>query len=247
MKKYDTIHAGYWNKKSERLANVNCEMSGLAKREIDDFLNMADLPAGAKILEIGCGAGRFTLPLLRRGYCVVGTDVSEKSLAELAEFAKKENLLSRLELKAMNFTQPVFIDEFDAVLIGNVIHHFDPEKKQQIINNIIQALKPGGKIAVWEPNALCPFYLPWYLFLEFSGKERGIWAAERGIFSSFCSRLKKNFETAGIGELKLVRHTFIPLRMNKIIKSVDKLNEVILQLPLIKHFCAYLWIFGIKK
>jgi SAM-dependent methyltransferase len=48
--------------------------------EIKFFLGLFVLPVGARILDVGCGTGRHSIELARRGYRVVGLDRSEKML-----------------------------------------------------------------------------------------------------------------------------------------------------------------------
>ncbi|HWD38138.1 MAG TPA: methyltransferase domain-containing protein [Fimbriimonas sp.] len=48
--------------------------------EIDFFLSLFALPAGATILDMGCGTGRHAIELARRGFRVTGVDRSIKML-----------------------------------------------------------------------------------------------------------------------------------------------------------------------
>ena len=50
------------------------------KAEVDFFLRLFPLPRGASVLDVGCGTGRHTLELARRGYRVTGVDLSEGML-----------------------------------------------------------------------------------------------------------------------------------------------------------------------
>ena len=45
-----------------------------------------------KILDVGCGTGRHSIELSKRGYSVTGIDLSESQLACAREKAIKENL-----------------------------------------------------------------------------------------------------------------------------------------------------------
>ena len=57
--------------------------------EVDFLLEELNLPSGSSILDIGCGTGRHSVELARRGYQVTGVDISFRMLAE-AEKAAKE-------------------------------------------------------------------------------------------------------------------------------------------------------------
>ncbi len=56
-------------------------------READFLLEELELPRGASILDIGCGTGRHSIELAKRGYAVTGIDLSTRMLAEAAETA----------------------------------------------------------------------------------------------------------------------------------------------------------------
>ena len=44
--------------------------------EVDFIARELGLPAGARILDVGCGTGRHAVELARRGYRVTGVDLS---------------------------------------------------------------------------------------------------------------------------------------------------------------------------
>ena len=56
----------------------------------DDIIYYAALPAGARILEVGCGTGQATLPLAQRGYAIdclePGAQMAAIARANLANF-----------------------------------------------------------------------------------------------------------------------------------------------------------------
>lgn len=240
----ESLQSNYWNKIAHKIAYL--KMTSLAEQEIKGFFNFAGLKKGMKILDVGCGAGHLTLPLLRMGYEVTGTEISAKSLKYLYFLAKQENLSHKLVLKKTNFEEAIFEEEFDLVFCLGVIHHFNPSKKERIMANIVRSLKPGGKIVIFEPNAYYPLYLPWYLLLELVAGRRGIWRAEKGIFKSTLKGLKKILLRLKIKNIEIKRHTIIPLRLGVILKSVDKINEVLIKMPVLKNLSAYIWLKGNK-
>lgn len=60
--------------------------------EIDFILSLFPLPQGAKILDMGCGAGRHSVELAKRGFQVTGLDISEGMLTEARKLAAAANV-----------------------------------------------------------------------------------------------------------------------------------------------------------
>ncbi|RYG75598.1 class I SAM-dependent methyltransferase [bacterium] len=54
--------------------------TGHTAAEVDFFLKLFPLPRGASLLDVGCGTGRHARELSRRGYRVVGIDLSPKMI-----------------------------------------------------------------------------------------------------------------------------------------------------------------------
>lgn len=78
-----------------------------------------------RLLEAGCGTGRFTVPLALAGHRVTAFDVSEKMLAEAARKARDAGAANRVAFKISDIEN---IDEpdgaFDGVFSNAVIRHF---------------------------------------------------------------------------------------------------------------------------
>ncbi|CAN5561895.1 hypothetical protein BH24ACT26_BH24ACT26_00460 [soil metagenome] len=78
------------------------------------LLELLDLPAGARVLDVGCGPGRHAVELARAGLSVTGVDVSARFLELAAEAARAAGVSAAFfEVDAR---QMPFDDEFDAVI-----------------------------------------------------------------------------------------------------------------------------------
>ncbi|NLN75524.1 MAG: methyltransferase domain-containing protein [Armatimonadetes bacterium] len=51
--------------------------SEASQRQVDFIIDALDLDQGARVLDLCCGQGRHLIDLARRGYDVVGLDLSE--------------------------------------------------------------------------------------------------------------------------------------------------------------------------
>ncbi len=100
---------------------------------------------GTKVLDVGCGAGRTTIPLMQAGYDVIGIDF----IPEMIETAKKISQEKNLDVKyevgdatALNFPD----NSFDHVLFSNQGWTQIPGQAQrlQALTEIYRVLRPGG-------------------------------------------------------------------------------------------------------
>jgi len=109
----------------------------LPTRRLDAFL--AALPAGAKILELGCGGGQDSAYMLDKGFDVTATDGS----AELARQAEK--LIGR-PVTVMRFQDLQATGEFDGVWAEASLLHVPRAELPDVFSRIHSALKPGAPL-----------------------------------------------------------------------------------------------------
>ncbi len=123
--------------------------------EINRALNMLRPPEGARVLDLACGSGRHSLELRRRGFEVVGVDISP----ELLEIADGEANMQNLEAEFIeaDLRELDFDAEFDVVLNLNdgAIGYFETDEENlRSFEVISRALRPGGQHLMQLPNVL---------------------------------------------------------------------------------------------
>lgn len=91
-----------------------------------------------RTLDVGCGVGR-NLDTLGPGS--VGVDHNAASV-EMAR-ARGVNALTVEEWEQSELRVP---ESFDGMLIAHVIEHMSPELGEQVVNDYLPYLKPGGKV-----------------------------------------------------------------------------------------------------
>lgn len=103
------------------------------------------LPAGASVLEAGCGIGRHVATLRRAGYRVVGLDFALGTLRETARLAPELPLVG-----GDVFALPLADDAFDGCWSLGVIEHFW-SGYGGIVAEMARVLRPGGHAFVTHP------------------------------------------------------------------------------------------------
>ena len=111
------------------------------------------------ILDVGCGTGRHSIELAKRGYKVEGFDLSNDQLAKAGENAKKANVnVHFFKQDARNFN---FNEKYDVALMlceGSFSLMETDEMNFAILRNIHLSLKPGGKVIFTTLNGLFPLF-----------------------------------------------------------------------------------------
>lgn len=120
-----------------------------------------------KILDVGCGTGRHSIELTRRGYKVTGIDMSESMLKKARENASKENLV--IDFFKCDARDLPFEGEFDLAIMlcegGFPLMETD-EMNFEILKNATKALKDKGKLIFTTLNGLFPLFHSVRDFLE---------------------------------------------------------------------------------
>lgn len=120
-----------------------------------------------KIFDVGCGTGRHAIELTKRGYRVVGIDLSDSQLAHAKEKAASENL--EIEFLKYDARKLPFFEEFDVAIMlcegGFPLMETD-EMNFEILKNVANALKPKSKFIFTTLNGLFPLFNSIEDFLE---------------------------------------------------------------------------------
>ena len=112
-------------------------------RECDFMEKALGLAKGATILDVGCGLGLHAVELSRRGYLVVGLDLSLPMLSRAADEAQDHGL--KINFLHGDMREMTFDGAFDAVLCwGTTFGYFDDETNRTVIRRLYDALKPKG-------------------------------------------------------------------------------------------------------
>ena len=134
------------------------EVRGKAADEIDArnaYLDLLDISAGERVLDVGCGSGVVTRAIAARVGAtgrVVGLDPSEALLSVARETADASDVGSRIEFRTGSARSLPFPDaSFDAAIAVTVLAHM--HDGAAAIPELIRVVRPGGRVGVFDFDA----------------------------------------------------------------------------------------------
>ncbi|MCX9026499.1 MAG: class I SAM-dependent methyltransferase [Candidatus Methanoperedens sp.] len=111
-------------------------------------LGMLDAaPKKGRLLDAGCGSGKYSIPLKMRGFDVVGMDVSLKALRMLSESSKSRDV--DIDILEGNIFQLPFTDgSFDIVWCYGVLQHLLSKERESAICEFKRILRTEGLLFI---------------------------------------------------------------------------------------------------
>jgi ubiquinone/menaquinone biosynthesis C-methylase UbiE len=190
-----------WDKAAQYYENF---WQGQLKPAQNKLLEMADLNAGEKLIDIACGTGLVSFPAAEKlgatGF-VLGTDISDSMVKICSDIAQEKDL-ANMQFKRMDAEELDVSDaEFDVALCALGLMYFpDPIKA---LKEMYRVIRPGGRTvaAVWGQRVHCG----WAEIFEI---------IDRRVSSEVCpmffqlgngDMLKRNFEAAGFSNIVFER------------------------------------------
>lgn len=188
----------------ERAAHRTLRPTGspYLRRHVDVMMDFAGIGPGDRVLEVGCGLGRYTMLLAERGVAVEGLDLSPQLLAQLQDH------------NAGRFTIPVHAHDivdcppemygtFDAVVGFFVLHHV--HGLDACLATLARLVRPGGQVAFLEPNPANPLY-----YVQIGLTPEMSWKGERGMLKMRTRDMYPAMTRAGLDDLRFRRFGLFP-------------------------------------
>lgn len=136
-----------------------------ADEEIANLLRRLPIKKTGRVLDLCCGSGRHSRALARRGYEVVGVDLSPV----LLKLAEEQNTYPHLHFVRGDMRDIPFHEEFDVVvnLFTSFGYFSSDAENARVVGNMAKALKTGGEVII---DFLNPAYVQQNL-VPYSTKE----------------------------------------------------------------------------
>jgi SAM-dependent methyltransferase len=119
------------------------------EQEVGFLVDALGFEPGMRVLDVGCGPGRHSLALARRGFEVVGVDYSAEFVRLAAEAAAAEGLTAAT-FECADVRDLAHAGEFDATicLCQGGFGLLGGRDETAVFGRIAATLRPGGRLAV---------------------------------------------------------------------------------------------------
>ncbi len=158
------VPSHYWEERARRFATRGTGLSAVCSYGMPEFYNRMihvcqhaalapwfDIPAGTRVLDVGCGVGRWSSLLAGRGAQVTGIDLSPTMIAEAKRRAQTQGVQDRCRFLVQDLAQLDAGETFDLIIGVTVLQHIlDPQALQAAIQRMSEHLAPGGQMVLLE-------------------------------------------------------------------------------------------------
>ena len=228
-------------KDNKKIVSENIDDSNFELKEILKFLGQA---SDKKVLDVGCGKGKFCRKIKDIGFDIIGVDPSKELIKKAAENNKD---IKFIEASATSL--PFSDSEFDFIICIEVLEHIPDTEKA--IKEMTRVLKPQGRFLIIDKNIFSlhhRYFVPtifWKKYMEITNH----WMYPRNfpfkekyfsprkidkIIKKYCSKSKINFIYP---TFEIKNYSFGKKIILKICGSVSFLQHKIL--PFLDFFVAW--------
>jgi SAM-dependent methyltransferase len=156
--------SAYWEDRAQRFAGERAGLAAVCAYGMPEFYNRAiqleqrlalrpwlQVKPGTRVLDVGCGVGRWSRMLAARGATVTGVDLSPTMIAQAQQRAVAEGVADRCQFRVQDLSRLDLDGQFDVVLGVTVLQHIlDPELLRDAVCRMTSHLAPGGRMVLLE-------------------------------------------------------------------------------------------------
>jgi len=220
----------YWSKKSHNQSQITYYSQKIKsrmtpqdtpyiQRQLHEVLKLAEIKESDRVLEVGCGMGRCTIPLAQRGIAIEGLELTPFLLDQLREINNSQFDIPLYCADITEFPEEL-TNQFDVILGFFVLHHF--YDLDASFNAMYDLLKASGKIVFLEPNAFNPLY-----YIQVLVTPTMSWKGDKGIVNMRKKVISKAMAAAGFQNFESRRYGFFPPAISN--KKVGRKIEAALE------------------
>src|SRR6059036_2430128 len=143
----------------------------------------ADRLQGKRILDLGTGPATQAMNLAKRGFDVIGTDISSSAIKKAKAAAKAAGLAIEFHVDDI-LTSKLPAGFVDVIIDRGVFHVLPPEKRSVYVDTVLRILRPHG----------------WLLLKCFSDKQPGMFGPYRISSKELRGYFAKKFEILSIAD-----------------------------------------------
>lgn len=140
---------GYFDEGTEHIVDPG---SPFQRYRVQKVLEIHDPDPEARVLDLGCGWGTFSVALAPRVREVVGVDFSERSIEICRRRAREAGLENVTFVKADAADTGLESGSFDVVVAADLVEHLYPRQTGEVLEEARRVLRPGGRLVIWTPN-----------------------------------------------------------------------------------------------
>jgi SAM-dependent methyltransferase len=156
--------SAYWEDRARRFAGEGAGLAAVCAYGMPEFYNRAihleqrlalgpwlEVQPGTRVLDVGCGVGRWSRLLAANGAKVTGVDLSPTMIAEAQRRAAAEGVADRCRFRVQDLSKLDVGEQFDVVLGVTVLQHIlDPDLLRAAVRKMTAHLAPGGRMILLE-------------------------------------------------------------------------------------------------
>lgn len=154
----------YWEDRAQRFAGEREGWAAVCAYGMPEFYNRAihleqrlalrpwlKVDAGTRVLDVGCGIGRWSRLLAARGALVTGVDLSPTMIAQANQRAATEGVADRCRFQVQDLSNLDVGEQFELVLGVTVLQHIlDSGALRAALAAMARHLAPGGRMVLLE-------------------------------------------------------------------------------------------------
>jgi ubiquinone/menaquinone biosynthesis C-methylase UbiE len=154
----------YWEDRAQRFAAEGAGLAAVCSYGMPEFYNRAihleqrlalapwlNIKPGTRVLDVGCGVGRWSRMLAARGAQVTGVDLSPTMIEQATQRAAAEGLSDRCQFRVQDLSELDVGSQFDVVLGVTVLQHIlDTDRLRAALRAMAAHLAPGGRMILLE-------------------------------------------------------------------------------------------------